>query len=379
MTNRGSRKGFTLIELLVVIAIIAVLIALLLPAVQAAREAARRSQCINNLKQIGLAMHNYISSNGTVPLGASLQPYDVGGWYNAANNSTNGNMWNWDSWSAHALMLPYMEQNPIYSAINFSYSTGGSNQNAVGTLAYFINSTGMNTVISTLGCPSDGSWNSVKSNGGVNICSYGLSMGTSTYSTSGVGAPVTGLFGYQTQVTLAQITDGTSNTIAFGEQLVGDTNANSMNRSIATGNGPAPAGSLADQYDASSVGGSLQAALTGLAADIASCNTQFKTGPRENDRGYRWGMGCPGWTMLNTVMPPNGGGQASFGACRVNCCADGQSEHDEFNIISSYHSGGVNVGMADGSARFIKSSISIPTWWALGTKGNGEVVSSDQY
>jgi prepilin-type N-terminal cleavage/methylation domain-containing protein/prepilin-type processing-associated H-X9-DG protein len=379
MTNRGSRKGFTLIELLVVIAIIAVLIALLLPAVQSAREAARRAQCINNLKQIGLAMHNYISANGTVPLGASLQPFALGGFYTASNNSTNGNMWNWDSWSAHALMLPYMEQTPIYSAINFMLSTGGSNQNGVAEPAYFANSTAMNTVIGTLGCPSDGSWNSVKSNGGVNICSYGLSMGTSTYSTSNVGQPVTGLFGYQTQVTLAQITDGTSNTIAFGEQLVGDTNANSMNRSIATGNGAAPAGSLADQYDASSIGGTIQTALTGLAADIASCNAQFKTGPRENDRGYRWGMGCPGWTMLNTVMPPNGGGQALFNSCRVGCCADGQAEHDEFNVISSYHSGGVNVGMGDGSARFIKSSISIPTWWALGTKNGGEVVSSDSY
>ena len=238
-----SRKGFTLIELLVVIAIIAVLIALLLPAVQAAREAARRSQCINNLKQIGLAMHNYISSNSAVPLGASLQPFDVGGWYNAANNSTNGNMWNWDSWSAHALMLPYMEQTPIYSAINFSYSTGGSNQNGVATPAYFANSTAMNTVLSVLGCPSDGSWNSVKSNGGVNICSYGLSMGTSTFSTSNVGQPVTGLFGYQTLVTLAQITDGTSGfTIAFGEQLVGEHKiTNSMNRSISTGSMRPPA------------------------------------------------------------------------------------------------------------------------------------------
>jgi prepilin-type N-terminal cleavage/methylation domain-containing protein/prepilin-type processing-associated H-X9-DG protein len=379
MPNRRSRKGFTLIELLVVIAIIAVLIALLLPAVQAAREAARRAQCVNNLKQLGLAMHNYISTYDCVPLGASLQPYAVGGYYNPANNSVNGNMWNWDSWSGHALMLPYLEQNPIYATINFQYSTGGSNQNGIAEPGYYINSTAINTVIGTLGCPTDGSWNKVKTNGGVNICSYGLSMGTSTYSTSAVGRPVTGLFGYQTLVTLSQITDGTSNTIAFGEQLVGDVNANAMNRTIATGNGAAPAGSLANQYDASGVGGSIQTALAGLAADIASCNKQFNTGPRENDRGYRWAMGCPGWVLLNTVMPPNGGGKAQFGACRVACCADGQSEHDQFNIISSYHSGGVNVCMADGSARFIKDTINIPTWWALGTKGNGETISSDQY
>jgi prepilin-type N-terminal cleavage/methylation domain-containing protein/prepilin-type processing-associated H-X9-DG protein len=380
MPNRRSRKGFTLIELLVVIAIIAILIALLLPAVQSAREAARRAQCINNLKQLGLAMHNYIAANSSLPLGSSLAPFAPGGYYTPANNSTNGAEWNWDGWSAHTLMLPYLEQNPIYASINFNYSTGGCNQNGVGAQpAYLANSTALNTVIATLGCPSDGSWDSTKSNGGANICSYGLSMGTSTYSTSNVGQPVTGLFGYQCLVNLSQITDGTSNTIAFGEQLVGDINQNAMNRTMATGNVATPANSLANQYDASTVGGTTQTALAGLAADIAACNAQFNSGPRENDRGYRWAMGCPGWVLLNIVMPPNGGRQALFGACRDACCVDGQAEHDQFDIVSSYHPGGVNVCMADGSVRFIKDSINIPTWWALGTKGNGEVISSDQY
>jgi prepilin-type N-terminal cleavage/methylation domain-containing protein len=108
--NSKTSRGFTLIELLVVIAIIAVLITLLLPAVQAAREAARRAQCVNNLKQIGLAMHNYHSTNGTFPLGGTVA---------AAYSSTYTA--GWGTWSAHALMLGYLEQAPLYNAGNQLY------------------------------------------------------------------------------------------------------------------------------------------------------------------------------------------------------------------------------------------------------------------
>src|SRR6187399_591117 len=101
-------RGFTLIELLVVIAIIAVLIALLLPAVQAAREAARRSQCVNNLKQLGLAVHNYISSNDIIP--------PAGGW-----NNTNPNNFCWQNQSMKARILPFMEMTALYNAINFNF------------------------------------------------------------------------------------------------------------------------------------------------------------------------------------------------------------------------------------------------------------------
>src|SRR5437660_1682166 len=133
------RRGFTLIELLVVIAIIAVLIALLLPAVQAAREAARRSQCINNMKQIGLALANYESANGSYPAS-----------YGSSADMTLGNHWGtWGSWSPTALMLPYLEQKPLYDAINFSVVSHGDKAHAD-----IMNSTAVTTRISSFICPS---------------------------------------------------------------------------------------------------------------------------------------------------------------------------------------------------------------------------------
>jgi prepilin-type N-terminal cleavage/methylation domain-containing protein len=123
----SRRGGFTLIELLVVIAIIAVLIALLLPAVQSAREAARRSQCINNMKQMGLAMHNYHSAVGTFPMGNTIAYSDP------------GVQTSWGTFSAHALLLPYLEQAPLYNACNFSwnvwYDVGASATTSITTTA----------------------------------------------------------------------------------------------------------------------------------------------------------------------------------------------------------------------------------------------------
>src|SRR5271156_3050483 len=138
------RRAFTLIELLVVIAIIAVLIALLLPAVQAAREAARRAQCTNNLKQIGIALHNYHTSFDAFPCGAAFQPQS-----NTGGNCTGGFDYAlWDSWSSQGLLLGYMEQQPIYNAANFSWSPQGN-------IGQPTNSTALDRVISSFLCPSD--------------------------------------------------------------------------------------------------------------------------------------------------------------------------------------------------------------------------------
>ncbi|OJW13704.1 MAG: prepilin-type N-terminal cleavage/methylation domain-containing protein [Planctomycetales bacterium 71-10] len=357
MTLKSAhRRGFTLIELLVVIAIIAVLIALLLPAVQAAREAARRAQCVNNLKQIGLAAHNYQQGVGSFPMGATKAPVFAPG---DADTAGGG----WSAWSAQALLLPYMEQTAIYNSINFSWSCEQYN-----SLSWAINSTAYNTKINSLLCPSDGNA------GKINICSYGASQGTTTFNyldpATGTGQS-SGLFTYHRSYDIADCTDGTSNTIAFAEQLVGDGAGTALKRGNATGNSGGGGGQAGNRLDVSGM-------LVQIKADMVQCDTWFRApGGQTNNRGGHWATGITGATILNTVVPPNGGGQSLWGACRMDCCVNAQHAH--YINATSNHSGGVNVALGDGSVRFVKDSIAFPTWWALGTRAGGEVVSSDSY
>jgi prepilin-type N-terminal cleavage/methylation domain-containing protein/prepilin-type processing-associated H-X9-DG protein len=354
----SSRRAFTLIELLVVIAIIAVLIALLLPAVQAAREAARRSQCVNNLKQIGLAMHNYHSTTNTFPLGASLNPW-------GPPNST----YTWSNWGANALMLSYLEQAPLYAAINFSYAPEPSpepDNTGYSSLGGFINSTAYNTKIGIFLCPSDANA------GQLNINNYHASIGTTTYNIGltdyGLNPASSGVFAMQTSYSIAAINDGTSNTIAYSEALTGQQDTSAAR----PGNGTGQSGSAlaANQLN---IGSLYNSVLT----DLNACNTSFVTKFLADDRGYRWGAGIMGYALFNTVVLPNGGGQNKWNSCRVDCCQQAQAAH--YLPATSNHSGGVNVLMADGSVRFIKNTVSYQTWWALGTRAGSETVSSDSY
>ena len=216
--SRSRRSAFTLIELLVVIAIIAVLIALLLPAVQAAREAARRSQCTNNLKQLGLGVHNYHTTHDTFPPGAVNGP-----------RTGPGDIYtDWSQWSAQAMLLPFVEQSPLYSAANFSWS-----YNPFGDPCGAVNSTVANTVIKSFLCPSDPYAGQSGNTPGANNAPYGSnnsyygSFGTTSdnMNTNNPGAKQlsptgsTGLFTYYQCYPLSRVTDGTSNTIAFGEAL----------------------------------------------------------------------------------------------------------------------------------------------------------------
>jgi len=355
------RVGFTLIELLVVIAIIAVLIALLLPAVQAAREAARRAQCTNNLKQIGLAMHNYHSTSNTFPMGVSAT--------NNTWNSANGcsALVTWNGWSCHALMLPYLEATPIFNAINFSIDPLVCNSQNFQNTAFL-------TTIPGFLCPSD-PWSGRKLGFLNNYCG---SIGTSIGVVQTYGQNSSGVFSYQIPYGLSDITDGSSNTVAFGESLVGNGGTSAKYR----GNGVAGL-CYAWTYDASGNPTQTMATLQTCTGGWTTATTNGSPyGGKPNigtNRGWYWGWGAEAMTLINTIVPPSST-QYQWNACRNGCtCGSYDMDHAEIANVSSQHPGGANVAFADGHVQFIKSSLSIPTWWALGTKGNGDIVSSDSY
>jgi prepilin-type N-terminal cleavage/methylation domain-containing protein/prepilin-type processing-associated H-X9-DG protein len=342
------RAAFTLIELLVVIAIIAVLIALLLPAVQAAREAARRAQCTNNLKQFGLALHNYHAANNSFPMGTTKQLLAPG--------STT--MYQWNTWSIHAQLLPFLEQSPIYNSINFYFPPEDS------TIGQAQSSTVMIIKINAFLCPSD-------ANAGVSfINSYYGSMGPSVgYITQ---TQSSGLFAQQTARSLAAVTDGSSNTVATSERLVGSPSQPDH----FPGNGM--------DNVASSAGFGAYSALTILPAfqiTLNSCNAAWQANINTmscyNSAGEYWAWGTPGMTLFNTLVAP-ASTQYPWNSCRSGCSGCGT---DSSNIVNatSRHPGGCNVGMTDGSVRFVKSSVNMPTWMQLGTISGGEVISSDAY
>jgi prepilin-type N-terminal cleavage/methylation domain-containing protein/prepilin-type processing-associated H-X9-DG protein len=354
--TRNPRPGFTLIELLVVIAIIAVLIALLLPAVQSAREAARRAQCTNNLKQMGLALHNYHQAVGSFPAGATKAfPY--------TSSIASGYETIWGTWSPHSMLLPYLEQQPLYNACNFNWTNeygDGSN----------INLTVFTTKINSLMCPSDGQV------GMVWLLNYEGSIGPS--GSIGSGASM-GIFAGIVCYSIQSVTDGTSNTIAFSEALVPSTGT------VAWSGAPGRV-KWRDALNAASGHGAAyylldtRTNIPALMQDLQTCSTWFATGtnlPPYPDARLSWAIGDLGDTLFQTIVPPNSN-TWPWADCRMDCGNCGAT-YSGYHNATSNHPGGVNVGMADGSVRFVKSSIAQQIWWALGSRAGGEVISSDAY
>ena len=335
----SSSKGFTLIELLVVIAIIGVLIALLLPAVQAAREAARRAQCTNNMKQLGIALHNYHDKNGAFPIG--VQYYGV--WDSACAYGARGH-------SLFTAILSEMEGNTLYNAINFDFSAGsaGAGEAAFGHGGR-INSTALLTRINSYICPSEVSQQipyviPTQSSNPYGWSSYAGVAGTGDVTRWWYGCPneiePNGMFAKQFSYKLANNTDGSSNTLYVGEtsRFKGEADQIFNTWTRALWFGTAVAGATRVQ---------------GYAYTVPKINSKLLVPDPPSSWGYN-GQGPTSWVYDPSANARNFG---QFG-------------------FRSQHPGGANFLGGDGSVRFIKETIAQQTFWALGTRDGGETVSA---
>jgi prepilin-type N-terminal cleavage/methylation domain-containing protein/prepilin-type processing-associated H-X9-DG protein len=361
-----KRSAFTLIELLVVIAIIAILIGLLLPAVQKVREAAARMKCSNNLKQIGLAAHNYESANGTLP--PRRGEVNIG-----------GTVYSNDA-SPQALLLPYIEQSNKFQLFNLNYRTWNDTDPSTGTFNPGPSGLGVNLPariqdVPIYLCPSDPS-GTIRGANQANTSDLSYPEGRLNYmaclGTTGAfsGSPVLGgIFAFGTSSStrilkgpaIVQVTDGTSNTAMFAEVM------------RTTDSWPHVSGIRTNTVIILE-SGNLSTLYPGMDADartIPSCASGSNWTSSISYTGLEFDRDLWGTTFYTHTLPPNWNRKVPSGNQQYNC---GDTAIAHMHVAaSSYHTGGVNVVMADGSVRFVSDNVDFFAWQAMGSMSGGEV------